>query len=65
MGWRPIVSGCEGAVVASGLIFDQSQGVVTAHQIYISNIQGGFTLLIYAGVVLLATLIVFKRRDIT
>lgn len=45
--------------------FDRRQGFVTAREIHVSNLHGAVTLLIYAAVILIASLILFRRRDIT
>lgn len=46
-------------------VFNQRQGAVIAREIHVSNLHGGITLLIYAAAILTASLIVFRRRDIT
>lgn len=46
-------------------VFDPSQGYVTPEVIHVSNLHGGVTLLVYALVVLVVSVQVFRRRDIT
>ena len=55
-----------GGLTALGKVaFDQRQGFVTARPIHVSNVHGGVTLIVFPAVILIASLIVFKRRDIT
>ncbi|MGI8665589.1 MAG: hypothetical protein ACR2N4_06110 [Jatrophihabitans sp.] len=71
--WQPyLLTTNVGAWVSNGgltvfgkAVFDQRQGYVTARPIHVSNLHGGIALLIYSGVVLLVSVIVFRRRDIS
>jgi len=56
----------KGGVTVSGRnVYDQRLGFVTPQPILVSNAQGGVALLVYAAVVLIVSLALFRRRDIT
>lgn len=54
-----------GVTVNGALVYNQAQGFVAPEQIHVSNLYGAVTLLIYAGVVLAASIAAFRTRDIT
>ena len=54
-----------GITVDGAQVYNQQLGYVAPEQIHISNLQGGTTLLIYAAVVLAASIAAFRTRDIT
>ena len=54
-----------GVTVDGKLVYNQAQGFVMPEQIHVSNLQGAVTLLLYAGVVLIASIAAFRTRDIS
>ena len=54
-----------GITVYGNVQFNAELGYVMPEEIHISNTQGGVTLMVYAGVVLAISLVLFRRRDIT
>ena len=54
-----------GITVFGDMAFDARTGSVQPLEIHVSNLHGGVTLLVYAGVVLALSLLLFRRRDIT
>lgn len=70
--WQPYLftTGVAAWVRTGGLtvygkeVFDQRRDFVTARVIHVSTVHGGVTLIVYAAIILLAALAVFRRRDI-
>jgi len=54
-----------GVTVYGNNIYNQQQGRVITQEIHVANLQGGLTLLVYAAVVLAASVATFRARDIT
>jgi ABC-2 type transport system permease protein len=54
-----------GLTVFGNEAFDPNQNAVVAKEIHVSNLHGGISLIIYAGVITLASIVLFRRRDIT
>jgi ABC-2 type transport system permease protein len=55
----------DGLTVFGREMFDSRQGFVAARQIHVSNLHGAVALMLYAGIVVCAALVVFRRRDIS
>ena len=54
-----------GTTVYGDPVFDPAQNLVLPQPTHLSNTHGGIALLLYAGIVLGAALLTFRRRDIT
>jgi hypothetical protein len=54
-----------GVTVFGDRVYDQHAGFVMPQAIHVSNLHGGLTLLAYAAVILLISVALFRRRDIT
>ena len=55
----------KGITVYGKSVFDPEQGYVLPRAIHISNVHGGVTLLVFAGIATAAALTSFTRRDIS
>lgn len=54
-----------GITVDGAPVYNQQLGYVAPESIHLSNLHGGITVLLYAAVVLLGSLALFQRRDIS
>jgi hypothetical protein len=55
----------KGITVYGKSVFNAEQGYVMPREIHISNLHGGVTLLVFAGIATAAALTSFARRDIS